>query len=101
MPAWAGRRRSTLRLYTSALDCFQPNVRRQATFSNRDTESVVALTPNIRLLIENSTRRHFQRASEACTWIPNHHFPKTQQTSPPLLQITAPTRTQGSPYTPP
>src|SRR5208282_1143074 len=27
----------------------QPNVRRQATFLNRDTESVVALTPNIRL----------------------------------------------------
>ena len=29
---------------------FQPNVRRQATFSNRDTESVVALTPNIKLV---------------------------------------------------
>src|SRR5271169_699484 len=28
---------------------FQPNVRRQATFSNRDTESVAALTPNIEL----------------------------------------------------
>ena len=28
----------------------QPNVRRQATFSNRDTESVVALTPNIKLV---------------------------------------------------
>jgi hypothetical protein len=28
----------------------QPNVRRQATFLNRDTESVVALTPNIRLI---------------------------------------------------
>jgi len=28
----------------------QPNVRRQATFLNRDTESVVALTPNIRLV---------------------------------------------------
>src|SRR5580700_11616245 len=27
----------------------QPNVRRQATFLNRDTESVVALTPNIKL----------------------------------------------------
>jgi hypothetical protein len=28
----------------------QPNVRRQATFMNRDTESVVALTPNIELV---------------------------------------------------
>jgi hypothetical protein len=27
----------------------QPNIRRQATFLNRDTESVVALTPNIKL----------------------------------------------------
>src|SRR5690348_7678370 len=28
----------------------QPNVRRQATFSNRDTDSVVVLTPNIGLV---------------------------------------------------
>ena len=28
---------------------FQPNVRRQATFLNRDTESVVVLAPNIKL----------------------------------------------------
>ena len=28
----------------------QPNVRRQATFMNRDTESLVALTPNIELV---------------------------------------------------
>ena len=28
----------------------QPNVRRQATFLNRDTESVVALTPNVELV---------------------------------------------------
>jgi hypothetical protein len=29
----------------------QPNVRRQATFLNRDTESVVALTPNVELVV--------------------------------------------------
>ena len=29
----------------------QPNVRRQATFLNRDTESVVALTPNTELVV--------------------------------------------------
>jgi hypothetical protein len=33
----------------------QPNVRRQATFSNRDTESVVALTPNIGLELLGSS----------------------------------------------
>jgi hypothetical protein len=33
------------------MDCCQPNVRRQATFFNRDTESVVALTPNIKLVL--------------------------------------------------
>ena len=33
----------------------QPNVRRQATFLNRDTESVVALTPNIKLGIRRSS----------------------------------------------
>lgn len=33
----------------------QPNVRRQATFLNRDTESVVALTPNIELVAGRSS----------------------------------------------
>ena len=33
----------------------QPNVRRQATFLNRDTESVVALTPNIELAVGRSS----------------------------------------------
>ena len=33
----------------------QPNVRRQATFVNRDTESVVALTPNIKLVVRPSS----------------------------------------------
>jgi hypothetical protein len=33
----------------------QPNVRRQATFLNRDTESVVALTPNIELVVRRSS----------------------------------------------
>jgi len=33
----------------------QPNVRRQATFLNRDTESVVALTPNIELVVGRSS----------------------------------------------
>jgi hypothetical protein len=33
----------------------QPNVRRQATFLNRDTESVVALTPNVELAIGRSS----------------------------------------------
>jgi hypothetical protein len=38
------------------VDCYspepiQPNVRRQATFMNRDTESVVALTPNVKLVV--------------------------------------------------
>ena len=46
-PAWAGLGSSVARTGVSALQ--QPNVRRQATFSNRDTESVVALTPNIGL----------------------------------------------------
>ena len=32
-----------------SLEPIQPNVRCQATFLNRDTDSVVALTPNIRL----------------------------------------------------
>ena len=33
----------------------QPNVRRQATFLNRDTESVVALTPNVELVVGRSS----------------------------------------------
>src|SRR5579885_3202989 len=35
----------------SGLSCCQPNVRRQATFSKRDTESVVALAPNTELAV--------------------------------------------------
>jgi hypothetical protein len=35
----------------------QPNVRRQATFSNRDTDPVAALTPNIRLFLNPQTGR--------------------------------------------
>ena len=33
----------------------QPNVRRQATFLNRDRESVVALTPNVELVVGRSS----------------------------------------------
>jgi hypothetical protein len=46
----------------------QPNVRRQATFLNRDTESVVALTPNIGLHILSPTKDfdcHSDRAAKS------------------------------------
>jgi hypothetical protein len=33
----------------------QPNVRRQATFLNRDTDSVVGLTPNVELVVGRSS----------------------------------------------
>ena len=50
LPASAGMGLTHSRSCTT-LKFLQPNVRRQATFINRDTESVVALTPNIKLAI--------------------------------------------------
>ncbi len=41
-PTWVG------------LSCRQPNVRRQATFAKSDTDSVVALAPNIKLEVYQS-----------------------------------------------
>jgi hypothetical protein len=35
----------------AGLDCRQSKVRRQTTFVNRDTESVVVLTPNVELVV--------------------------------------------------
>src|SRR5208282_6709233 len=48
LPACAGMGLAQSRVVQTP-DCLQPNVRRQATFLNRDTDSVVALTPNITL----------------------------------------------------
>ena len=49
------------------LGCFQPNVRRQATFLNRDTQSVVVLTPNIELGVCRSSLVVGQpRAANGC-----------------------------------
>jgi hypothetical protein len=47
-PALAGLNQLTAKSL-ALVAILQPNVRRQATFSNRDTESVVVLTPNIGL----------------------------------------------------
>ena len=41
----------------------QPNVRRQATFLNRDTESVVALTPNIKLELLQTVSTQIRKAT--------------------------------------
>jgi hypothetical protein len=64
LPASAGMGLTHFRSCT-ILKFLQPNVRRQATFLNRDTESVAALTPNIKLAHLSSHCRDESRARSA------------------------------------